>query len=498
MSAPARPLVLGEVQALIVEGYKHHRCRYWLLTVQDARAARTFLAALVQRGWVESADAVAKTQIAPSASGPVRATPVSVGIGFPGLRALGLKPRYLDRLQTHAPAFYEGAACRSASRLADTGASAARYWDRRFDRDRAHVLLAVHGNDSHALDEAQAALTALAGAAFGPDGWRGGLDACHLRQTHAAVERRVVHFGFVDGISKVFIKGVPRHDRLDGGRKLAHEPGEFLLGYRNDKGYNPWLMACEPPDHDLPPRRFGDVKMPSTLAPADFFRGGSFAAFRDMAQDERAFRTYTDARADALGVTGDYLRAKMLGRWQHGPVVLPGELTAPPQAGHTPAALDNFDFSQDADGLGCPFGSHVRRMNPRADGVVPFRRRPLIRRGMPYGPVYAPDEPDGPDRVRRGLLGLFFCASLEDQFEHLVSEWGDAVPLGMPNKGSAKDPLIGNHTHGTAPFDIPMGDAPLRQLDRMGPFVTTRGTVYLFFPGLHALRAMDDDALFTP
>ena len=496
MSAPARPLLLDEVQSLIVEGYRHHRCRYFMLTVQDARSARGFLAALVKEDWVESAAGhPGKGSAAPAGGRPGRATPVSVGIGFPGLRALRLKPRYLDPLQSNATAFYEGAACRSASRLADTGASASRYWDPRFERDRAHVLLAVHGENTAALDQAQSALTALAGAGFRPDGWRGGLDACHLKQTHAAVQRRVVHFGFVDGISKVFIKGVPKHDRLDAGRRRAHEPGEFLLGYPNDKGYNPWLLADAPPDLDLPPRRLGDTAMPSGLHPSDFFRGGSFAAFRDMAQDEPAFRGYTDARAELLGVSGDYLRAKMLGRWQHGPVVLPGHDAAPPPAGHPPATLDDFDFSQDVDGLGCPFGSHVRRMNPRADGVVPFRRRPLIRRGMPYGPLYAPGEAHG---VRRGLFGLFLCASLEDQFEHLVSEWGDASPMGTPNKGSSKDPLIGNHTHGTAPFDIPMGDGPQRQLDGMGPFITTRGTVYLFFPGLQALRAMADDALFMP
>jgi hypothetical protein len=168
-------------------------------------------------------------------------------------------------------------------------------------------------------------------------------------------------------------------------------------------------------------------------------------------------------------------------------------MTVPTSTAQGAAALDDFDFSTDADGHGCPFGSHVRRMNPRADGVVPFRRRPLIRRGMPYGQAYAEDEEDG---LRRGLLGLFFCASLEDQFEHLVSEWGDGTPLGTPNRGSSKDPLIGNHTQGHAPFDIPVAEGPLRQLNGMAPFITTRGTAYLFFPGLNALRAMGDERLF--
>ena len=59
----------------------------------------------------------------------------------------------------------------------------------------------------------------------------------------------------------------------------------------------------------------------------------------------------------------------------------PGEKKAPRD--ETPRdQLDSFDFSDDPDGQGCPFGSHIRRMNPRAERVAPFRERPLMRRGM--------------------------------------------------------------------------------------------------------------------
>jgi hypothetical protein len=124
-------------------------------------------------------------------------------------------------------------------------------------------------------------------------------------------------------------------------------------------------------------------------------------------------------------------------------------------------------------------------MNPRADRIVPFRRRPLARRGMPYGPIYDRDEHGEPER---GLLGLFFCASLEDQFEHLVSEWGDSNPMGPANRGTAKDPLMGGHENTRALFDVPMPDEALRQVGQFTPFVRTRGTLYAFFPGLKALR----------
>jgi hypothetical protein len=98
---------------------------------------------------------------------------------------------------------------------------------------------------------------------------------------------------------------------------------------------------------------------------------------------------------------------------------------------------------------------------------------------MPYGPKFD-HEPDKP----RGLLGLFFCASLEDQFEHLLIEWGNANPMGPDNRGNAKDPLVGNYQDPRAFFDIPMPGEPLRQLDAFTRYVTTRGTLYAFFPSL--------------
>jgi deferrochelatase/peroxidase EfeB len=308
-----------------------------------------------------------------------------------------------------------------------------------------------------------------------------------------------VHFGFVDGISKVLIKGVARRDAHEERPDTRHEPGEFFLGYANDKGFNPWLLGLEPPEYASPIKHPGQAGVSDAVsppvAPADFFRNGSFAAFRDMHQDEEAFRGYTAARAEKLGVSADYLRAKMLGRWPDGQLVRPGETHAPPASTKKTADLDGFDFSDDAQGLGCPFGAHVRRMNPRADGVVPFRRRPLIRRGIAYGAAYASGEEPG---KKRGLLGLFLCASLEDQFEHLLSQWGDANPMGTPNKGNSKDPIIGNHMDGRPFFDIPMPDASSRRLDGLQPFITTRGTLYLFFPGLNALQMMGNDHVFPP
>ena len=60
---------------------------------------------------------------------------------------------------------------------------------------------------------------------------------------------------------------------------------------------------------------------------------------------------------------------------------------------------------------------------------------------MPYGPKYC----DGTKHEKRGLIGLFFCASIEDQFEVVMSEWIEKKPMGPRNLGNSKDPLVGHH-----------------------------------------------------
>jgi deferrochelatase/peroxidase EfeB len=80
----------------------------------------------------------------------------------------------------------------------------------------------------------------------------------------------------------------------------------------------------------------------------------------------------------------------------------------------TAAHPDSFD---DSRGARCPIGSHIRRCRPRSGKVAGSSGdlHRLIRRGIPYGPPYDPNSP--PDGIERGLLGLFLCVSLKDQFE---------------------------------------------------------------------------------
>jgi len=469
----------AQVQRLIVYGYTLHRSRHFVLRVDKPAQAREFLAAVAAGGWITDASLDRDGEETLAKKGGCA---VNIGFTYQGLKALELHNAYLRVFQEKAPAFADGAYLRAAQRLADTGRSAAPWWEKRFQPDNAHVLLSLHADTKDALKNCSAELKRLAKDDC-LEGWHVPFDGKHLTKTR---NWRTVHFGLRDGIADPDIKGFHKPKRWqDGSReRVRHAPGEFLLGYLNDDKYNPWLLVN-------PSTRPNPWLLPLNKAPelAEFFRNGSFAAFRKIEQHEKAFREFEAKWAAKLAVSEEYVRAKLCGRWDNGYVAKPGETEAPSVAPPgDPAELDEFDYAGDVRGEGCPFGAHIRRLNPRdpkARQVVPAGTRTLIRRGMPYGPPY--DEYEQGEQPERGLLGLFFCASLEDQFEHLLVEWANANPMGPPIRGKAKDPLVGNHEDPRAAFDIPMAGEKRRQFEGFQPFVTTRGTLYAFFPSLVAL-----------
>ena len=485
---PALP-AKDQIQKLVAHGFDFNHSRWILLRVQDAILARGFIAQLAQKGWVCPA-ADSREQVSQRLGRGQ--CPVSLGLTYAGLESLQLRPHYLDVLRRRARAFAQGAERRAAEFLGDTGQSAAGHWAAPYRGQETHLVLILHGDGVESIEATVQSLQAIAGAAFVADSWQRVEKGAHLTPDP---KFRTVHFGLRDGISN------PAFPELMSDSKpvidvLKHATGELLLGYPDDRGNNPWLLGLERPE-DGPARGLGEA-LPAALDMAAFFRNASFGALRKIEQDEPAFRQFVTHWAERNGHSDEteqkahYLRAKMVGRWDDGSLVLPGQ-TAP---GGAAAALNHFDFAHDAQGLGCPFGAHIRRMNPRADPVVPVRHRPLMRRGIPYGPEYRAAENEEAHPVQRGLMGLFFCTDLEGQFEHLLREWVDLNPMGTPNQGDSKDPLIGAHDHPLAAFDIPQPGEARLQVDGLRPFVRTVGTLYAIFPGLQALRQFDDPTLF--
>lgn len=333
------------------------------------------------------------------------------------------------------------------------------------------------------------------------------------------------HFGFVDGISQPVIKGTQRSAKGAAPRDVI-EPGEFILGYRNNQGYFPpsatVASATDPANHlpilpDAFPSRYPNFRTDMPTAPVrDFGRNGSFLAIRHFVQDVDGFRAFTEAKAKELGryrdvaavigqtPTADWVAAKMMGRWRNGvPLVdQPNSRTfnfsrAKSRSDQErPYDRDN-DFSygtDDPQGLHCPFGAHIRRANPR-DSLQPgdptqqqiTSRHRLLRRGRSY--QYQPAQDAAPEK---GLLFVAVCADIERQFELVQQSWISSPSFhGLSDE---PDPMIATASGDPAEkrvFTIPTPAGPLTLHD-MQSFVTVRGGGYFFLPSRSAIQYLID------
>lgn len=413
---------------------------------------------------------------------PARDLHCTLGFSYRGLEALGMPPQYLRVFSRLAPAFKQGAPLRAA-RMGDSGTSAPEGWLPGFALDQAHVLLTLHGAKvdvdkrvaTWALRQGQGSalvrVALLEGERLGaPPGESG----------------QWVHFGYRDGLVDHHIEGVqrslaPLHAKGHAER-VAHAAGEFLLGHPNDDDFNPFAL----------PRAPSEVR--------EFFHDSSFGVLRPMRQEVHQFaqavRTWRDeARQVLAGASDQWVKAKLCGRWPSGEAIRPG------QSQPVPGDM-RLDFENDKEGTGCPWSSHVRRMDARGHENALQRQRILLRRGMPYGPAKWPGQDTDPvdakdDGKERGLLGLFFCASLEDQFEQLLGQWAHGAPPGGPPGSLASDPFAAQNGDASAAALVPMtGAAPPLALRGFQSWTRTLGTVFTWHPdGAAVGRILREDYL---
>jgi Dyp-type peroxidase family len=270
------------------------------------------------------------------------------------------------------------------------------------------------------------------------------------------------HFGFVDGVSQPAIEGFrsgnPGDGKLSARGWQSLPVGEFIVGY---------------PDEGL-----GSSER-LQLAPAA--RDGTFLVYRKLEQDVEAFRKASASMADASTMSQEKIEEKMMGRRHDG-----APLNVAPGSPNPPAdrsLWNDFTYANDPDGAECPFGSHVRRSNPRDDLHFEGRRvnrHRIIRRGMPYGEPYAEGEASGQEK--RGLVFIAFNARIEDQFEFIQKNWlngGRTFRL-----GDDADPIAGN---GESIRVVINGERPVLHTQAM-PFTKFMGGDYFFVPSISMLQ----------
>jgi deferrochelatase/peroxidase EfeB len=441
------------VQRIVLHGTPWLAARHLVLDFSRTKSPSSFLMALRGNHWPIGAR---------PEKGKTPKLQVSLGFSRFGLERLQLPPQMLSCFFLKSPAFYAGAPVRASSELGATGNNAPERWARAFAFPTLHAVLSLHVGPGGDLANEAAAIREIADQNHVrikelPPACKLPTPAELLDEQDSQEDAQYVHFGYRDGLSRVGIKHWRNEEQRGNYFPISmHEAGEFLLGHKQDCGANPWLASPQ-----------GEVWLQQLR---DFFRDGSFGVLHQVQQDVPAFEAFVNAQTAKLKIKPELFKAKLCGRFPNGQSLATDDKSVPGP---------DFDYRDDADGLRCPFGSHTRRMNPRDPSLVEAgRTRALLRRGMPYG------EPGAKDV---GLIAHFFCASIEDQFEHLVGQWADRVPLGSQDGGGARDPLAGAHQPGDGVFQIPRkGKSPLK-VHGLSAFTRTRGTAYLFYPSLTAL-----------
>jgi deferrochelatase/peroxidase EfeB len=397
---------------------------------------------------------------------------LNLGITWAGLLALEVKDRVPNISFRSFDAFIAGAAER-ARLVGDTGTSGPENWIGGFGTGNDHVLVTLHAISPEAMTQYSGRLSAL----FAEDDafqelWRGDGMALMEMQDGKPVPTTKVHFGYTDGISMTTIRGGPERYKPD-----HQQPCE------------PWLFVLldEAENYFVPePRELG--------------LNGSFAVFKMIRTDVVGFENFLQSKKDQIDP--ELLAAKMCGRWRNGvPLALSPETDSPLQGGVSAEHLNDFEYvnadgSGDPKGLLCPVGAHIRRVNPRGQPITgqgnpggSNNTHRLIRRGMPYGPVYDPTQPY--DGVERGLLGYFINSNIENQYEFVLSQWVNdsefAGAVRLPPK--SKDPLIGTQDPAESIFVIPQAKgAPPIRIAGLSSFITTQAAAYCFLPSITAIQ----------
>jgi Dyp-type peroxidase family len=431
-------LELDDIQHIMLTRTPAMTGRYEFLSFTTPEAGRAWLSELVD---------VAQSAADVQESMDTSARWVTLAFTWTGLRALGVPEAALE---TFPDEFREGMPAR-ATILGDTGPNAPEHWVGDLASDELHAIAILFARDEperqRCVDEHDRLLRRCPGVR----------SLSHLDlNANPPFNYAHDHFGFRDRLSQPVMKYSGEEPTPGSGSAL--EPGEFILGYPDEKG----------PPVNLP--------QPEILS-----RNGSFMAYRRLREHVGLFRDYL--RTNAADPEGEeLLAAKFMGRWRSGaPLVLAPDRDDP-ELGADSQRSNDFNYKEmDPLGYACPLGAHARRLNPR-DTAVNMNRRRMIRRGATYGPALAPGAPD--DGVDRGIAAFIICASLVRQFEFAQNVWIN--DKSFHELGNEHDPICGVQD-GNLDFTVPK--RPIRKVHKGLPsFTTLTGGAYFFLPGLRALR----------
>lgn len=303
---PASKLVATDIQSIIFGGLGFMPFATCLIYDLPETGARDWLRALQPHiayndGRRLGADAVA-----------------SLALGARGLKRLGLPA---EGLATFPFAFIAGMTTDYRAKiLGDVGANARDQW--RWGREQSDVSLMVYARSAEAAADLETTLDALAKTQ--------GLALVYRVAMKPVTQNKAEPFGFVDGISQPVIRGTYKALRNADSIHIV-EPGEFILGYPDNRGYippSPMMSALMDPENRLPLQCSVDAGFSRTVVEdvRDIGFNGSFLVIRELEQDVAGFDAYCEREAQRLqerlpppyAMTKDFVGAKLLGRWKDG------------------------------------------------------------------------------------------------------------------------------------------------------------------------------------
>ncbi len=478
-----------DIQGLIARGFgKLASANYVLLKITDAAAVKKYLSVLLPY-----VNTVGKKP------GDFA---IQVAFTSPGLKKLGLPPAAWHSFSRE---FLEGMNDSfRAVILGDENENAQEKWEWGGPKnEEIDLMLMYFAKDDDSLHEWYNAKA--------NDYKANGLHRIKVQETTEKLPDSKEHFGFRDGISKPKIEGFREVKPGENDVK----PGEFILGYPNEYnllGERPVVVAADDPNNILPPCTDSE-----NAGHKDLGKNGSYLVYRQMKQHVYTFWKYLADNSKEPAATpieaAVKLASKMVGRWPDGtPLAL-----SPAKEDHHVSKTDFMYSKDDPDGLKCPFGSHLRRANPRdmlfgrtnEASKEMIRKHFLLRRGRSYGPACV-DSMDpahvlakGDDGEDRGLHFICLVGDLSRQFEFVQNVWiknptfsalyNDADPIIATRSAAGQEPnnhfTVQDGFRQAADGGLTCPVSPVRRKYKdIPPFTTVVGGAYFFLPGIKALK----------
>ncbi|NRR30262.1 Dyp-type peroxidase [Oxalobacteraceae bacterium] len=492
-------LELDDIQGNIVPGFKKDSQHFIFLRIVDGLAARAWLKQLGPEistaREVLDAHGMWKRMRRRLGRDPdnIDFRFINCALSYAAMDALGITGQ-----EKFGDAAFKAGLEQRSSLLGDPEAGSGRpgaadLWQFGNAATRVDVLLILAADDAIWVEQKESSLIASAAAS--------GLRLVHVDhgKVRPGEQAGHEHFGFKDGVSQPAIRG-----------RLSDAEGDFVeaRNWPDDPRYDPWRQryasmgrALVWPGHYLFGYQRQDANRPEQALPLrapdgpDWCRNGSFLVYRRLNQDVPAFHHFLETAAATLlgqgaaGMSAGKLGALLVGRWPSGwPVMRGADQNGPGAAdwenhfafNDALQALPGDTFPPsvaDSGGAVCPFGAHIRKVNPRDDATDqgPMERsllRSMLRRGIAFGP-----EMDQPQE-ERGLLFVSYQASIVDQFEFLTRTWINSER--KPKGDSGIDPILAN-----APGAwVKLNGVGETRLPVPGGWVVPTGGEYLFAPGV--------------